>query len=585
MLGGFVAGLLCVGGWGCSSGQRANAVESVSSTQAADLVPPPGVLAGNSNYWITAANPDAGTGLPITGLNVSIAVTQDLHIPNGMSIQLNGWSPSDSNVVWQQYGFSVTPPSLGWGIENWPTSAYGAHLGLPPGGSLNFPGSLEPNLPTVPYGPGILPAGYILDIVFHDDANGNITGTTYKVTDLCGNMSSIGPVNIVGTSLAASSAQGTIPESALAPIYGLQLNLVNMPGSTFVFSSGAGTISYSANEVLYVSNHQPSWTAAQGIATGENSDIAYSELSPTPSNRIVQQFGLAQCECSGSSCEMPSGSYAGSCTGCAVAASGSGCVLTCTSCGTLSGSQNPSASLQLPCTGSLSNGSVTNSNGALQLQCTFVPSPDAGVRTSVDAGCGPGACVTPDGPYLGSCTGCAAASSGLGCALTCTSCTDTNGSQSPNPSLPLPCSGSIENASGALECSGVASDAGSGSHEGGSSGRQDGATSGSRDAAASSDDASGGGGSSEDGSSGGGSAVSTLGNPSSGSGCSLSALQTASPVPSLATAAVAALMWFGRRRKRDYRGIALSPAESKMAHGLMTSLCRHLGHARTRGPR
>ena len=558
MLGGLVAGLLCIGGWGCSSEQRANGGESVSSTQAADRVPPPGVLAGNSNYWITAANPDAGTGLPITGLNISIAVTQDLHIPNGMSIQLNGWSPSDSNVVWQQYGFSVTPPSLGWGIENWPTSAYGAQLGLPSGGSLNFPGSLEPNLPTVPYGPGILPAGYILDIVFHDDANGNITGTTYKVTDLCGTTSSIGPVNIVGTSLAASSAQGTIPESALAPIYGLQLNLVNMPGSTFVFSSGAGTISYGANEVLYASNHQPSWTAAQGIATGENSDIAYSELSSTPSNRIVQQFGLAQCECSGSSCEMPSGSYAGSCTGCAVAASGSGCVLACTSCGTLSGSQNPNPSLQLPCTGSLSNGSVTNSDGSLQLQCTFVPSPDAGVQTSVDAGCGPGACVTPDGPYLGSCTGCAAAYSGSGCALTCTSCTETNGSENPNPSLPLPCSGSLTNDNGVLQCSGGASDAGSGSHEGGSSGGQDGSTSGSRDAAASSDHTSNSGSSSEGGTSGGDGSVSV---PGSAGGCSLSALETANPAQSFATLAIAAVIRFGRRRKRGLRGIAFSAAE------------------------
>ncbi len=95
VLGGFAAGLLCLpgafaalAGAGCSSGQRANERESVSNTQAADLVPPPGVLAGNSNYWITAANPDAGTGLPITGLTISIAVTQDLHIPNGVSVQL-----------------------------------------------------------------------------------------------------------------------------------------------------------------------------------------------------------------------------------------------------------------------------------------------------------------------------------------------------------------------------------------------------------------------------------------------------------------------------------------------------------------
>jgi hypothetical protein len=149
-LGGLVAGLLCIGGAGCSSGQPASAGESVSSSQAADLVPPPGTLAGNSNYWITAADPSASTGLPITGLNISIAATQDLHIPNGMSIQLNGWSAPTSNVVWQQYGFSVTPPTLAWGIENWPTSAYGAQLGLPSGGSLNFSDSTEPSLPMVP---------------------------------------------------------------------------------------------------------------------------------------------------------------------------------------------------------------------------------------------------------------------------------------------------------------------------------------------------------------------------------------------------------------------------------------------------
>ncbi len=541
-----MAGLLGVPGWGCSSEPPANRGESVSSTQASVLVPPPGVLAGNSNYWITAANPDdAGTGIPITGLDISIAATQDLEIPNGMSIQLNGWSAPTSNVVWQQYGFSVTPPTLGWGIENWPTSAYGAQLGLPSGGSLNFPGSLEPNLPMVPYGPGILPAGYILEIVFHDDANGNITGTTYNVTDLCGNTSSIGPVNIVGTSLAASGAQGTIPESALAPIYGLQMNLVNMPGSTFVFNSGAGTISYRANETLYVSNHQPSWTAAQGIVTGENSDIAYSELSSTPSSLIVQQFGLAQCECSGSSCEMPSGSYAESCTGCAVTSSASGCVLTCTSCGKIDGSQNPNPSLQLPCTGSLSNGAVTNSDGSLQLQCTFVPSADAGVRTSVDAGCEAGACVTPDGPYLGSCTGCSAAPSGSGCVLTCTSCTKADGSENPDPSLMLPCSGTIENDDGALECSTAASDAGSDGNEGGPSGGQDSSIDGPKDAA-SSDDASNGGGSSGGGSSGGGGGASAPG--SSGCNCSLSALDTASPAPSLAALAIAAAI--GRRRRR-----------------------------------
>ena len=564
LLGGFAAGLFSLAAAGYGGGERANEGESVPSAQPADLVPPPSPLAGNSNYWITAANPDAGAGLPITGLNVSIAVTQDLHIANGMSIQLNGWSAPTSNIVWQQYGFSVTPPSLGWGIENWPTTAYGAQLGLPSGGSLNFPGSLAPPLPTVPYGSGILPAGYILDLVFHDDADGNITGMSYVVTDICGTKSSIGPVNIVGTSLAASNATGMIPPSALAPMYGIQMNLVNMPGSTFVFTSGAGTISYSADELLYVSNHQPSWTSAQGIVTGENSDIAYSELSSTPSKIIVQEFGLAQCECSGSSCELPSGSYQDSCTGCAVASSGSGCVLTCTSCGTISGGQNANPSLQLPCTGALTNGAVTNDNGALSLQCSFVPSADAGIETTIDAGCGPSACVTPGGPYQTSCTGCAAESSDGGCVLTCTSCAEEDGGQNGNPSLPLPCGEAIENDDGALQCGG---DAGSGGHDGGASGSKDGsvgdgdAGGGLKDAGASGD-GSGGGGSGEDGSAGGGDGGAGAGGSSSGCGCTIVGDPAVSPMQAFAALGVAAVIGVGRRRKRSInRVIEFRPTE------------------------
>ncbi len=561
VLGGLGTGLLGLASQGCSSGQRADLGEAVSSAKAAVLVSPPSPLAGNSNYWITAADPSASTGLPITGFNVSIAVREDLHIANGVSIQLNGWSAPDSNIVWQQYGFSVTPPTLGWGIENWPTTAYGVELGLPSGGSLNFPGSLAPSLPMFPYGKGLVPAGYIFDLIFHDDAQGNITGMNYTVTDLCGKTSSIGPINIVGTSLAASGAQGTIPDSALAPMYGVQLNLVNQPGSTFEFTSGSGTITYSADEPLYVSNHQPSWTAAQGVVTGENSDIAYNELSSTPSKLIVQQFGLAQCACGGSSCELPSGSYAGSCTGCKVAPSGSGCALTCDSCGTLNGTPKPNPSLQLPCVGSLTNGAVSNNNGDLQLQCTFTPDADAGVHTEIDAGCGPSACITPNGPYLQNCTGCSAESSGSGCTLTCTSCTQTDGSEHADPSLTLPCSKPIENNNGVLVCPDGSIDAGSGG-QGGSSGGQAGGSGGqsgssggqaggsSGNAGSSSSTAGSSGAATSDGGSSMAGSSNGNGSASSGCGCSLAALRMASPTQSFILLAIAGLLSFGRRRKR-----------------------------------
>jgi hypothetical protein len=530
--------------------------------------------AGNSNYWITAADPNGSSGRAITGFNVSIAVREDLLIPNGVSIQLNGWSAPGSNVVWQQYGFSVTPPTLGWGIENWPTSAYGKQLGTPAGGSLNFPGSLAPTLPMFPYGKGVVPAGYIFDLIFHNDASGNITGMSYSVTDLCGKTSTIGPINIVGTSLAPSGAQGTIPESALAPMYGVQLNLVNQPGSVFEISAGSGTITYSADEPLYVSNHQPSWTAAQGIVTGENSRLAYSELASGPSPLIVQQFGLATCECNGSSCELPSGSYSDSCAGCKVAPSGAGCSLTCDSCGTINGTPKANPSLQLPCVGSINNGAVSNSNGDLQLQCTFTPRADAGVHTNVDPGCAPSDCVTPDGPYLSSCTGCSAASAGSGCMLGCTSCTQTDGTEHAKPSLALPCSKPIENNNGQLVCGDAAGRGGASSGgqdgssagQGGSAGQGDaaageaGSSSGQAGSVGSSSSVSSDAGSNNAGSSGAataaggsnqpGSSNSSDGDTSSGCTCSLPALRRLSPTQSFAVLTLASLLSFGRRRKR-----------------------------------
>ncbi len=574
LLGCFVAALLGIASSGCSSGQPVDADEAVSSAKAAVVVPPPGVLAGNSNYWITAADPSGNTGAPITGFNVSIAVREDLHIPNGLSIQLNGWSAPTSSVTWQQYGFSVTPPTLGWGIENWPTDALRTQLGLPAGGSLNFPGSLAPSLPMFPYGQGIVPAGYILDLIFHNDASGNITGMSYSVTDLCGKTSTIGPINIVGTTLTPSGGTGTIPASALAPMYGVQLNLVNMPGSTFEISSGSGTITYSADEPLYVSNHQPAWTSAQGIVTAENSSLAYSELSATPSKLIVQQFGLAQCECSGTSCELPSGSYPGSCTGCKVAPSGSGCSLTCDSCGTLSGPAKTNPSVQLPCVGALSNGAVSNDNGDLQLQCTFTPGANTGVHTSVNPGCDASACVTPQGPYLDSCTGCAAVSAGSGCTLACTSCTQTSGSENPNPSLMLPCSKPITNDNGVLTCPTTTGGGGSGGAAGGSGGSsapagtsgsssngqsgaggQGGASGGQGGAPVGRAGASGAAGSSGAASSGGGSskAGSSNGNDSSSSGCSctLATLRSASSTQSFALLAAVGLIAASRRRRRQ----------------------------------
>ncbi len=75
------------------------------------------------------------------------------------------------------------------------------------------------------------------------------------------------------------------------------------------------------------------------------------------------------------SCTTPSGSYAQSCTACAAEQMGAGCVLTCSACTAINGSQNANPSLALPC-----NGVIENNDG--MLQCTPTTGGGAGGNTS-----------------------------------------------------------------------------------------------------------------------------------------------------------------------------------------------------------
>jgi hypothetical protein len=126
------------------------------------------------------------------------------------------------------------------------------------------------------------------------------------------------------------------------------------------------------------------------------------------------------------SCSTPSGSYSASCTSCATGPRTTGCALTCDSCTTVSGTQNPGPSIALPC-----SGTISNQNGVLQ--CS--------------------GCVAPGGSYAASCTGCAAQSTSTGCVLECQSCREANGTENANPTLALPCSsGSASNQNGSLVC-------------------------------------------------------------------------------------------------------------------------------------
>jgi hypothetical protein len=255
----------------------------------ANLVAPPGGgLVGNSNYFIVGFPPGSTKRSPMTGLDVSIAIAKDIPVPQHFDFQLNAWSPQGSNMAWQQYIFDYyNPPGLSGFIDNWPSKAYAAQLGLVSGGDLiNF--RVSPN-PLMKLSNAILPAGYTLTIHLQNDDKGNITGVTFSATDPHCKAASTGLISLTGLPVDLSGAPlppMTIKLDAPSPIYALQLNIASQDD----VNAGWGTITYSADDLLYVWNDWPPGLEWENIVTAESSNVHYGEVPSTPSRSITQTF-------------------------------------------------------------------------------------------------------------------------------------------------------------------------------------------------------------------------------------------------------------------------------------------------------
>jgi hypothetical protein len=223
-------------------------------------VPAPATgLSGKSNY-IFYSNCN-----PLIGVTVTINVTQDIVCAQGFSFQLNALSPRNATTSAQQYGLVFSGTELSGIVNNWS----GPKLIIPDSVSLvSLPGST-------------IPAGYQLSISLQNDSKGNVTGATYAVTDNQGNLLKTYPLNL--ETYGAKSTE-------LAPVVAFQLNLVG-PGSSesVVLSSGSGSIVYEASTALTVSN---SWPCGVAGGTLENANTTYGMLSPGPSSRFSQPFGI-----------------------------------------------------------------------------------------------------------------------------------------------------------------------------------------------------------------------------------------------------------------------------------------------------
>jgi hypothetical protein len=152
---------------------------STELTTPLTVPPPTGGLGSNSNY-VLSSNPSSQC-TPITGLTVTIDITQDLVLKsstsffvNGYSIQLNCSSPPGFINAWQQFVFLIYTPDIGYSELDVAVNDYTVKED-----------ELLNDLDTVLRLPSnTLPAGYQLQIQLKTDANNNVVGAQYVVNDI-----------------------------------------------------------------------------------------------------------------------------------------------------------------------------------------------------------------------------------------------------------------------------------------------------------------------------------------------------------------------------------------------------------------
>jgi len=213
----------------------------------------------------------------IEGLTVSLHVTQDMIAnvtpggggsvtPNGgFALQLNADPPAGQPYFWLKYGIIIEGNTAKGFIQYWNNAGVNNH-GQP----------IIANLPS-----NTIPAGWTLTIALTNDNQGNVTGTTFSITDNTGKVTSL------------QMPMPTIPGTntpALVPIHAFQTNVVGpINWENAAFSSGAGYLTYGASsgalgvEAGYCSN-------TSYAQTGETSNASYGLVIPTSGTGLAQSF-------------------------------------------------------------------------------------------------------------------------------------------------------------------------------------------------------------------------------------------------------------------------------------------------------
>jgi hypothetical protein len=257
----------------------------------------------------------------LSNLTVQLQVTEDLITleDTGFSLQLNCYpqigaiTPNSTQgttfpgevvgqLEWFQYVLIVTNNSASFEIQYWAhaKSYQDAGPGGNPPGILWPPGYTPNPLDTSPWLPVFpdtaltgdigsvssnrIPAGSIITIELSTDSSGNVTGATFSITDPSGNVQS------GSTQPWPNYAGQTEPANyALFPIYGFQVDLVSAPGLPVMFTSGAGTLTYSVSSGALSVQTINTYGGPQP-GTAENSNIVYQAVSPVSGSMVSQSF-------------------------------------------------------------------------------------------------------------------------------------------------------------------------------------------------------------------------------------------------------------------------------------------------------
>ncbi len=135
-----------------------------------------------------------------------------------------------------------------------------------------------------------IPAGATINITPTFSSTNVITGITYSYTPPGGKTVS---KSVTLTSLDVYGTSKKITSAYESPISALTLNIVgDYNGNDGVFTSGSGTIVYTANQPLTVLTTEPSYTAFQD-GTGETANTVYGKLPVSDSTTITQTWGIS----------------------------------------------------------------------------------------------------------------------------------------------------------------------------------------------------------------------------------------------------------------------------------------------------